>query len=69
LILPLTTDWLDPFLSGMPFLLFAESNGRAFPPAAALRPHVLLLQPNVLFATRRKAEEITALTWPASRVI
>jgi hypothetical protein len=29
LILPLTADWLDPFLSGMIFLLSAESIGRA----------------------------------------
>src|SRR5665647_204054 len=30
LILLLTTDWLDPFLSGMIFLLSVESIGRAF---------------------------------------
>jgi hypothetical protein len=29
LMLLLTTDWLDPFLSGMISLLFAESIGRA----------------------------------------
>ena len=33
LILLLTTDWLDPFLSGMVFLLTAESVGRAFHPS------------------------------------
>ena len=30
LMLLLTTDWLDPFLRGMLFLLSAESIGRAF---------------------------------------
>ena len=30
LILLLTTDWVDPFLSGMIFLLFEELIGRAF---------------------------------------
>jgi hypothetical protein len=38
LILPLTTDWLDHFLSGMTILLSAESIGRGLHQSRRLYP-------------------------------
>src|SRR5450759_981601 len=58
LILPLTTDWSDPFLSGMIFPLSAESIGRVFHHSARcnrteIRPIFIALFAMCLFDIRR----------------